>query len=357
MKNNFVFSNKIILWYLHINTHELPWQLNKTMYNIWISEIMLQQTQVLTVITYYKKFIKKFPTISQIAKAELNEILYLWSGLGYYRRAINLHKTAQIILKNYSGQFPSDLKILASLPGIGKSTAGAILSLALNQPYPILDSNIKRILIRYYSLNNNTIQKSIINNQLWSMIETLIPSQNASIFNQAMMNLGRLICTYKKPVCHICPINKHCQSFLTQKITQYASIKNKNIKKKSKRTIWWLLLVYKTNRTKVWLIKRSQNSIWQELFCFPEFYNFDMLNQWLLNNHYQNIIYRNMTAVKYYISNIHLEIQPIFITINKTINLVNTDGIWYDLDEPIVIGLPKPVSIMLSKIKSFLLKT
>lgn len=353
MTCNFVFSNKIILWYLNTKTYDLPWQRNKTMYNVWLSEVMLQQTQVINVVLYYQKFIEKFPTIFQLAKAELNAVLYLWSGLGYYKRAINLHKTAKIVVEHYSGQFPQDLKTLMSFPGIGRSTAGAILSLALNQCYPILDGNIKRILIRYYSINCNTIKLSTINNKLWFLIEQLIPHKNIAIFNQAMMNLGRSICTYKKPACNICPIHNHCQSFLTHKTNQYPVLTTTNIKKKSKQIIWWLLLFLKTNKT-VWLVKRSQESIWQGLFCFPEFYNFNMLNTWLINNNLNNNTYHNMIILKHQISNMHLQIHPIFMKINTNINLVNNNGIWYDSCQPAVIGLPKPVSILLNTIQVYL---
>lgn len=347
---NSIFEKTIVHWYSNNRTPDFPWQRNKTEYKIWLSEIMLQQTQVNTVIPYYQKFLATFPTIFQLAKAELNEILYLWSGLGYYKRAINLHKTAKIIVKYHAGKFPQDLNTLISFPGIGRSTAGAILSLALNQRYPILDGNIKRILIRYYSINYNTMTKSVLNNKLWFLMEKLIPHENIAIFNQAMMDLGRLICTYKNPSCNICPINKCCQFFLS-KTTELNSTFKINIQKKSKRVIWWLLLLLKKNQT-VWLIQRDQDNLWKGLFCFPEFCNLYMLNYWLLKHDlHHNTSQCNMTVLKQQISNIYLEINPILMNINKINNLVENNGIWYNLYKPAIIGLPKPVIIILEKLK------
>lgn len=231
MENNLIFSKKMILWYQNTRNIDLPWQKDKTLYKIWLSEIMLQQTQVTTVIPYYIKFINKFPTITQVSEASLNEILYVWSGLGYYKRAINVHKTSQIIMNQYDGQFPQDFNIILSFPGIGKSTAGAILSLGLNKRYPILDSNIKRILIRYYGLYYDTTKPSAINNKLWILIEKLVPYSNISTFNQSMMNLGRLVCTYSNPKCNFCPINNNCQFFLTNQINKYSQKRNDKKKK------------------------------------------------------------------------------------------------------------------------------
>lgn len=354
MKHNFIFSKKIIFWHLNTGIQNFPWQKNKTMYKVWLSEIMLQQTQVITVITYYKKFINRFPTIFQLAESELNEVLYLWSGLGYYNRAINLHKTAKIIVEIYSGKFPQDFNILISFPGIGKSTAGAILSLALNKRYPILDSNVKRILIRFYLLNISETTQSATTKKLWNLIEKLTPYKNISIFNQAIMNLGRLICTYKKPICHICPINENCQFFLTKAIEKNQNFICIKTTKKLNRKIWWLLLISQKNKT-IWLIQRSTKKIWKNLFCFPEFENYDTLNKYVTQHDLYDYTYHNINTLKYQISNINLEIQPILIIIKQTIRLIDDNGIWYCLHEPPpLVGLPKPVLTLLNKIKFYL---
>ncbi|ADV33648.1 A/G-specific adenine glycosylase [Candidatus Blochmanniella vafra str. BVAF] len=349
-QNNSVFSKRILLWHYNTKISYLPWQLNKTIYKIWISEIMLQQTQVITVIPYFEKFINTFPTISKLAKADSNSILYIWSGLGYYKRAINVHKTAQIIMSQYNGEFPQNFSTILSLPGIGKSTAGAILSLALNKRYPILDGNIKRILMRYYALEyHKNISQSKKDANLWHLISMLMPfNEDVSHFNQAMMNLGRLICTYKNPKCSICPLNDNCQSFLKNKIHSYQQDK-KQITKKHKKNIWWIVLLLK-NTYIVRLIKRSKSNIWNKLFCFPEFYNIDELNEWLYKYNLHNTACNSMDILQHHISNIKLQIQPILIDINKIITFNKEEGIWYNIYKPVTVGLPKPVTIILKKL-------
>lgn len=349
--NNITFSQKILIWNKKFKIQNLPWQSNKKIYHIWLSEIMLQQTQVNTVIPYYKRFIKQFPTITELASAKLNDILYLWSGLGYYVRAKNLYKTANIIVKYHNSKFPEDFNTLVSLPGIGRSTAGAILSLALNKRYPILDSNIKRILIRYYALDSCIIKKtnSYDNNKLWNISQQILPKKEVSCFNQAMMNLGQLICTYKKPKCTSCPICNQCQAFLTHKIPQYPEKTPKKIF--IKKTIWLLLLLQHYNRT-IWLEQRLKPGIWKELFCFPEFSNFNALNNWLLLHKLNNNKNEIMTTLKCKLSNIHLEIKPILIHINNKINYHKKYGKWCKLYNLPIIGIPKPILIILKKLQT-----
>ncbi|WHL24866.1 MAG: A/G-specific adenine glycosylase [Candidatus Blochmannia vicinus] len=349
MAQNLIFSKKILLWYQKYRTQDLPWQLNKTMYKTWLSEIMLQQTQVKTVIFYYKRFIIRFPTIIQLADAELDEVLFLWSGLGYYARARNLHKTARIIVKYYCGNFPKDLDILISFPGIGRSTAGAILSLTLDQHHPILDGNIKRILTRYYAFDYYLLEnKSKINNKLWLLSEQLLPDTGTGVFNQAMMDLGRLICTNTCPSCKDCPLQEDCQAFLNHKVNLYP--RKEPTKKLLKKTIWFLLLLLQRRKVKmIWLEKRSYQMIWGGLFCFPEFSNINMLNIWLLNYHLHDDQYIKLSILKHRLSNIDLEIRPILLNLNKKIDC-KKDGIWYDLMDPPSVGLPNPISIILRRL-------
>lgn len=352
MTNNIIFSQKILIWYKSSNIENLPWQLNKTMYHVWLSEIMLQQTQVRTVIPYYIKFIEKFPTITKLAVAELNEILYLWSGLGYYVRAKNLHKTANIIVKHYNNIFPEDFNTLISFPGIGRSTAGAILSLTLNKRYPILDSNIKRILMRYYAIDIHAKKqqpKKNYNKILWYLSEKLIPKTEISTFNQAMMNFGQLICTNKKPKCNCCPVHHECQIFSTHSFQKYQNIPNN--KKLIKKTIWLLLLLQRNNM-KIWLEQRSKPGIWKELFCFPDFPDLDSLNNWIILHNLHNNQSETMTFLKYRLSNINLEMRPILLYIDNKLNYCKKNGIWCDLFNIPIIGIPKPIWIILEQLQT-----
>ena len=211
---------QLIRWF-EKNGRDLPWRKTRDPYAIWVSEIMLQQTQVATVIPYYKKFLKTFPTIRFLARADLSKVLKVWEGLGYYSRARNIHRTSQVVLNRFHGIFPNNLKDLLSLPGIGRSTAGAILSFAYNKDAPILDGNVKRVISRLFAIPGNS--KKGETEDLWKISESLIPKGRANYFNQALMDLGSVICTPKGPQCSHCPLQNFCQGYLSGKPESYPS--------------------------------------------------------------------------------------------------------------------------------------
>ena len=198
---------KIILHWYEKNHRKLPWRENPTPYRVWISEIMLQQTQAKTAIPYYNRFLKRYPNITALAHAPFEDILTLWSGLGYYHRAQNIHKTAQKIVQDYKGCFPTDYATIFSLPGIGRYTAGAICSIALNQPKPVVDGNIRRVLIRI-----NGVRRRMPEKYFWKRMTALVPKDKASVFNQAIMELGAVICLPSKPLCPQCPVHDSCRA-------------------------------------------------------------------------------------------------------------------------------------------------
>jgi len=199
------FRRKLVGWY-GLHRRELPWRNNITPYRIWISEIMLQQTQTKTVVPYFERFLKRFPDIESLAKASEPEILKFWSGLGYYSRARNIHRAARQILAT-DGFFPQEFSSVLALPGIGKYTAGAICSIALNQPYPIVDGNIRRVLTRLNGITGHVTEK-----YFWDLMSGLVPRSNPSIFNQAMMELGALVCVPGRPNCMDCPVQGLCRA-------------------------------------------------------------------------------------------------------------------------------------------------
>jgi len=210
-------QTKLLQWFKK-NKRDLPWRKNRDPYAIWVSEIMLQQTQVPTVIPYYIKFLKTFPTVRHLAKASLSKVLKVWEGLGYYARARNLHQASKIISNHFNGKIPDNLKDLLSLPGVGRYTAGAILSIAFNQEVPILDGNVKRVLSRLFVVSGNTKKTEEI---LWPLSESLIPKGSPGAFNQALMDLGSMICTPKNPNCLSCPLKNLCQGYLSGKPESY----------------------------------------------------------------------------------------------------------------------------------------
>ncbi len=206
------FPQKNLISWFQKNQRDLPWRSRRTPYSTWISEIMLQQTQVQQVVPYYRRFMDRFSSIQSLAKAPVLQVLKAWEGMGYYSRARHIHQTAQIIVRRFAGQIPIDFQDLLELPGIGRSTAGAILSLAYDQPFPVLDGNIRRVLIRFFYINQDPGKTATIN-KLWSISQNIIPLKNAGLFNEALMELGALICSPKNPDCVRCPLKKRCLGF------------------------------------------------------------------------------------------------------------------------------------------------
>jgi A/G-specific adenine glycosylase len=214
-------QTKLLRWF-EKNARDLPWRKTRDPYAIWISEIMLQQTQVATVIPYYQRFLKSFPTVHHLAKSDLPKVLKIWEGLGYYSRARNLHRASKIILNRFKGKIPDHLTDLLGLPGIGKYTAGAILSIAYHKEAPILDGNVKRVLSRLFAISRNLVGGKT-EGLLWKISESLIPKGRPNSFNQAIMDLGAMICTPKDPQCHRCPLHRHCRAKASGNPERYPS--------------------------------------------------------------------------------------------------------------------------------------
>jgi A/G-specific adenine glycosylase len=221
-------QTKLLRWF-EKNGRDLPWRKTRDPYAIWVSEIMLQQTQVATVIPYHQKFLKSFPTIHHLAKSDLSKVLKVWEGLGYYSRARNLHRASQIVLTRFHGKIPETLKDLLGLPGIGRSTAGSILSFAFHKDAPILDGNAKRVLSRLFTVSSNPV-KSKTEGLLWQISESLVPKGFSNPFNQALMDLGSMLCTPKEPECDRCPLHRFCKGRASGKPERFPA-------KKVKRTI------------------------------------------------------------------------------------------------------------------------
>jgi A/G-specific adenine glycosylase len=209
-----------LLHWFEQNGRDLPWRKTRDPYAIWISEIMLQQTQVATVIPYYQRFLKSFPTVHRLAKSDLSRVLKIWEGLGYYSRARNLHRASKIILNHFKGKIPDHLTDLLNLPGIGKYTAGAILSIAYNKEAPILDGNVKRVLSRLFAVSKDPKKTEGL---LWKISESLIPKGRPNAFNQALMDLGSMICAPKDPLCHRCPLYRCCKAKASGNPQRYPS--------------------------------------------------------------------------------------------------------------------------------------
>lgn len=352
--NNTTFSQQILTWYDQHGRKNLPWQKTVTPYTTWISEIMLQQTQVETVIPYYQRFTKQFPTIQTLATAPIDEILHLWTGLGYYARARNLHKTAQIIHEKHQCQFPTNINDIIALPGIGKSTAGAIASLALGQRQAILDGNVKRVLTRYYQIKGwpGTPKN---HNTLWQKAEKLLPQKRNAAYTQAIMDLGATLCTKTNPNCPHCPIQTNCQAHTNN--TQHLYPEKKP--PKTKPTKQTTLLILTNPQNQILLTQRPTKGIWGGLWSFPD-HPQHITTPTELKKHLThlnpNITPQNskwQQPFRHTFTHYHLDIQPIIININniETIN-EKTPETWLTLEKPLKLGLPAPIKKIIETLKA-----
>ena len=257
------FARAVVAWYRHYGRHDLPWQ-QQDAYRVWLAEIMLQQTQVSTVIPYYQNFLLQFPTLRALADAGIDEVLQHWQGLGYYARARNLHRAAIAIRDEHGGRFPDEFAALEALPGIGRSTAGAILSFAFGQHWPILDGNVKRVLARCFRVPGWYGQSATMK-QLWYLAESVTPAQDTAEFNQAMMDIGAMLCVQSKPKCEVCPLKPMCASYLHHSQADYPQKKPK----RSKPHRQTLMLLHRCN-AQILLWRRPPSGIWGGLWSLPE---------------------------------------------------------------------------------------
>jgi len=273
-----LYAQSLLDWFQSHGRQSLPWQINKTAYRVWLSEIMLQQTQVMTVIPYYLSFLEAFPDIQSLADASIDEVLQYWQGLGYYARARNLHRAAQIIRDDYQGQFPQELDQVMALPGVGRSTAGAILTFACGQSWPILDGNVKRVLARNFQVSGWYGQSQTMN-RLWQIAEQLTPAQRTADYNQAMMDLGAMVCLKNRPKCEICPLDQYCMSYQHGTQAIYPEKKPSKIKPQKKT----LMLLHRY-QDRVLLYRRPPTGIWGGLWSLPEVVDSEAIGDWQASN-------------------------------------------------------------------------
>ena len=346
------FSEQVVSWYHQQGRKHLPWQQNKSPYSVWVSEIMLQQTQVATVIPYYQRFINSFPNIADLAQADEDNVLHHWTGLGYYARARNLHKAAKLIVQNHDGIFPEQIEQVIALPGIGRSTAGAILALALNQHHPILDGNVKRVLARNYLVEGyNGLAK--FDKTLWQISETLTPAIDTGFYTQAMMDLGATVCTRSKPNCEMCPLQSSCLAFSS---SQQANFPQKKPKKKipEKSTIMVIPKLTTNTGNKVLMEKRPPVGIWGGLWCFYEVSQYDEIPALLSRLQLKPLQQHELTAFRHTFSHFHLDIQPLVIDCQKLpaqMIASNNKQYWYDLQVEESVGLAASTQKILTILK------
>ncbi len=342
------FARRLLDWFDQHGRHDLPWQSDRTPYRVWVSEIMLQQTQVNTVIPYFDRFMERFPSIEELAAAETDQVLHLWTGLGYYARARNLHKAAQIIAENHRGEFPKSVTGLVELSGIGESTAGAIAAIAMGIRAPILDGNVKRVLARYHCIPGWP-EQSAVKKQLWEIAEALTPQERVADYTQAIMDLGATVCTRSKPSCGNCPLNSDCGAYNKQRIAEFPG-------KKAKKALpvkAIAMFIVQNGSGDVLLEKRPASGIWGSLYSLPESPDASAMPELggaVISSKQKGQMER-MEGIRHSFSHYHLDITPVRISASKPDEIAETDRwLWYPLDHSLEVGLAAPVKKLLSKL-------
>lgn len=342
-----LFSQAVLNWFDENGRKHLPWQQDITPYKVWISEVMLQQTQVATVIPYFERFLQAFPTVHDLANAEQNKVLHLWTGLGYYARARNLHACAKTVSSEHSGEFPKSVEGLIDLPGIGRSTAGAIASISMGINAPILDGNVKRVLCRYFAVEGWP-GKTSVQKELWIIAENLTPTKRCNHYTQAMMDMGATLCTRSQPQCGICPLAPDCQAHKQGNPKDYPNSKPK--KDKPEKHIQLIMLQDPDGH--ILLEQRPTQGIWGGLWSFPELpMEEDALkrSQALFGDKaYQQ---DSWPSFRHTFSHYHLHIQPVLIRLSKRPKAIGESSRhWYNPQQPSELGLAAPVKTLLAKL-------
>ena len=339
------FQHRLLAWFDQYGRKNLPWQQDISPYRVWLSETMLQQTQVATVIPYFLAFTDRFPNLEALAQAPIDDVLQYWAGLGYYARARNLHKAARQILA--LGKIPDTLEGLMALPGIGQSTAGAILSIAFHNSHPILDGNVKRVLTRLYAISGWP-GVSGVNKALWAVSAELTPLERVADYTQAMMDLGATLCTRSKPLCLACPVADYCAAYKSGTVQDYPTPKPPKTLP-SKQTVW---LVLHNSENAIYLEKRPLTGIWGGLWSFPEFASIADAQSWCVARNMNISHHYSLPSRRHTFSHYHLDYTPCVIHIENPINNVMEAGqaLWYNGAHIDGLGLATPVKALLQQL-------
>ncbi|BAT68440.1 A/G-specific adenine glycosylase [Pseudomonas aeruginosa] len=339
------FNGAVLDWYDRHGRKDLPWQQGITPYRVWVSEIMLQQTQVSTVLGYFDRFMAALPDVEALAAAAEDEVLHLWTGLGYYSRARNLHKTAQIVVERHAGEFPRDVEQLAELPGIGRSTAGAIASLSMGLRAPILDGNVKRVLARYLAQDGYPGEPKVAR-ALWEAAERFTPHARVNHYTQAMMDLGATLCTRSKPSCLLCPLVSGCRAHLLGREADYPQPKPRKALPQ-KRTLMPIL----ANRDgAILLYRRPSSGLWGGLWSLPELDDLDGLEPLAARHSLALGERRELSGLTHTFSHFQLAIEPWLVAVEGAPRAVaEGDWLWYNLATPPRLGLAAPVKKLLKR--------
>jgi A/G-specific adenine glycosylase len=345
------FAAKVIAWQSKHGRHHLPWQHARSPYSVWLSEVMLQQTQVTTVLNFYPQFLAKFPTVQALAKAPLDDVLALWSGMGYYTRARNLHRAANQVMTDFGGEFPKSAEQLESLVGVGRSTAAAIAAFCYGERVAILDGNVKRVLARVLAFDGDLAKAAEVN-VLWDKATALLPTKNLKTampaYTQALMDMGATLCHARKPYCISCPVSSLCQANQDKAYEAYP-VKTKKLKR-STESIWLLLA---TNAQGEVLLEQRKSSdhaageskVWAGLYSLPPFDSEAALLAALPKSTHQKLHFA--PALKHVLTHKDLWLHTVHLEVPMRIKLADL-GSWYAQEKALQLGLPAPIRKMIS---------
>jgi len=343
------FATALLDWYDRHGRRDLPWHRSRDAYAIWVSEIMLQQTQVAMVIPYYVRFMARFPTLQALAAADQDHVLHIWTGLGYYSRARHLHRAAQHVCEGHAGRFPADIEAVCALPGIGRSTAGAILAFAFDQRHAILDGNVKRVLARYHRVDGDTRRRAV-DSRLWALADQHTPHARVADYTQAIMDLGATICR-RTPHCAACPVAKDCAAYQTANPIDYP--KHKARRALPQKSVAMLLIRNQVGQ--VLLQKRPPVGVWGGLWSFPECQVDEDVTGWCRRELALEIdAARPWCPIRHTFSHYHLDITPVPARLVKALSVVmgGDESVWYNPACPDARGLAAPVTRLIDALRN-----
>jgi A/G-specific adenine glycosylase len=345
------FSQRLLDWFALHGRQMLPWQINPTPYRVWVSEVMLQQTQVATVIPYYARFMVRFPDVASLAAAPLDEVLHLWTGLGYYARARNLQACAQVVVAQYGGAFPPTLEAMMELPGIGRSTAGAILALSGGQRQSILDGNAKRVLARVFGIAGNPTSKPVLQ-ALWAQADACTPVEAVAAYTQAIMDLGATVCTRSRPACIACPLNAGCIAALEGRQTQLPGAKQKRLRPSRQATIL-IAEIEHDGSTAVLVQRRPPSGVWGGLWSPPQFASDRDALAWCRQEFGDTPESQMLPPIDHAFTHFDLRLNPLRVRCARNTSVRDADTHrWYPLEAPLRIGLPQPIRRLFERLRT-----
>jgi len=344
-----VFAERLLAWFAVHGRKHLPWQENPTPYRVWISEVMLQQTQVTAVIPYFQRFLARFPDVASLASAPQDEVLHLWTGLGYYARARNLQACAQILMRDHGGRFPAEIEAVNALPGIGRSTAGAILALSRGQRHPILDGNVKRVLGRVFGIAGDPGSADVLA-QLWLRAEACTPRTAVAAYTQAIMDLGATVCTRARPACTACPMPDLCVAAREGRQHELPGRKAKRTRAVREAVLLLVETEVDTGRA-ILLERRPSSGVWGGLWSPPQFADELTALAWAGRSLPLVGGSDRLPSIDHAFTHFDLRLRPLRVSCRGEARVADDEHrLWYRLDAPPRVGLPQPIRQLLARL-------